>query len=212
MLRLRGGIAGSGSHPASKTFTYKDAATKSCISKEGVNTSIHSSTAKYLSPFIVDKSDKVPKMEIKNTEVNRLFRTCKSKAIIYWFNGFWPWLEDLDQWIHTNWTTNCEYYLCSKGFFYCPVLFSCKLQAHFFMKGCGFGEGLDFLLPHGFHDSICPRWLFQKCQYGFGFQIFWSCIRAKQNAPYSSESSRAFFTKISIWSVQIAILEDTTQF
>lgn len=147
MLRLRGGIAGSGSHPASKTFTYKDAATKSCISKEGVNTSIHSSTAKYLSPFIVDKSDKVPKMEIKNTEVNRLFRTCKSKAIIYWFNGFWPWLEDLDQWIHTNWTTNCEYYLCSKGFFIVQFFSRANYKRIFLWRVVVLGKGWTFYYP-----------------------------------------------------------------
>lgn len=90
---------------------------------------------------------KVPKMEIKNTEVNRLFRTCKSKAIIYWFNGFWPWLEDLDQWIHTNWTTNCEYYLCSKGFFIVQFFSRANYKRIFLWRVVVLGKGWTFYYP-----------------------------------------------------------------
>ena len=65
--------------------------------------------------YIVDKVDEAPKREIKNVEENRLLSTCKSKVVIYRINGLWPQMKEMDQWIHTHWSTNYDYYLCPEG-------------------------------------------------------------------------------------------------
>jgi len=68
-------------------------------------------------PYIVEKLDDIPALEVKITEVKNLINTLQTHAIICRFNGFWPRSLDLHNWIHTNWTTSCQVLLCSKGFF-----------------------------------------------------------------------------------------------
>ena len=69
------------------------------------------------SPYFVEKMESTLTLEIKNPQVTKLFSTLQSVAVICRFNGFWPRSFDLHQWVYTNWTTNCQILLCSKGFF-----------------------------------------------------------------------------------------------
>lgn len=50
-------------------------------------------------------------------EVTSLHSDLSKTAVICRFNGFWPKLDALHQWIYTTWTTNYEMYLCPKGYF-----------------------------------------------------------------------------------------------
>lgn len=68
-------------------------------------------------PYIVEKLDVIPSLEVKNNEVTKLFNTLQTHALICRFNGFWPRSFDIHNWIYTQWTTNCQILLCSKGFF-----------------------------------------------------------------------------------------------
>lgn len=58
-----------------------------------------------------------PTFEVDLPRVYTLFSSLLSKAIICRFNVFWPKLDALHQWVFSTWTTNCDIYLCSKGFF-----------------------------------------------------------------------------------------------
>jgi len=104
MYRLRGGSKGTG--PSS----YKDAARSKGPQTEATPTV-------QPSPYIVEKLESTPILEIKNDQVKGLFRSLQAEAVICRFNGFWPKSQDLHAWIYQNWTTNCQILLCSKGFF-----------------------------------------------------------------------------------------------
>jgi len=75
------------------------------------------STSSQPSPYIVEKLDSSPILEIKHPQVKQLFSTLQSHAVICRFNGFWPRYFELHQWVYSNWTTNSQILLCSKGFF-----------------------------------------------------------------------------------------------
>jgi len=68
-------------------------------------------------PYIVEKLDDIPALEVKNTEVKNLFNTLQTHALVCRFNGYWPRSFDLHNWISSNWTKSCQVLLCSKGFF-----------------------------------------------------------------------------------------------
>lgn len=69
------------------------------------------------SPYLVENTEKAPYLLIKFPEVSGIFNVLQARAIICWFNGFWPKYEELHQWIYLNWTKNCDIYLCMKGIF-----------------------------------------------------------------------------------------------
>jgi len=69
------------------------------------------------SPYIVEKLDTIPSLEVKNSQVKKLFSQLQTHAIICRFNGYWPRSFDLHEWVYTNWTVKCQLLLCSKGFF-----------------------------------------------------------------------------------------------
>jgi len=115
LFRLRGGAEGKqrGSIPTHKgagPSSYKDAARP-----KGPQTEVISNVLP--SPYIVEKLESTPVLEIKNDQVKGLFKTLQAKAVICRFNGFWPKSHDLHCWIFQNWTTNCQILLCTKGFF-----------------------------------------------------------------------------------------------
>lgn len=68
-------------------------------------------------PYIVEQMNQVPTLTINLPKVNEIYSEIYTKAIICRFNGFWPKLENLHLWIFFTWTENCEFHLCSKGFF-----------------------------------------------------------------------------------------------
>lgn len=61
--------------------------------------------------------EKVLDMTINLTKVSGIFTTFKYIALICRFNGFWPKLQDLNQYFFTILTNNYDIYLCSEGFF-----------------------------------------------------------------------------------------------
>ena len=101
MNRLRRGTGPS---------SYKDAARSKGPQTEATSTV-------QPSPYIVEKLESTPVLEIKNEQVKGIFSSLQAEAVICRFNGFWPKSHDLHAWIFQNWTTNCHILLCSKGFF-----------------------------------------------------------------------------------------------
>ena len=87
LYRLRGGsVANRGTAGPS---SYKDAAR----SKGPQPTAAPPSSQP--KPYIVEKLDVIPSLEVKNTEVTQLFSTLQTHALICRFNGFWPRSFDL---------------------------------------------------------------------------------------------------------------------
>jgi len=108
-LRLRGGAAGESS--SDKAFSYKDA----------VHAKKPEKTAPPVQappkPFLVDKSEEVPSIEISYSELADDTQKFAERAIICRFNGLWPRSKDLYDWIKENWTHSCKIYFCVKGYF-----------------------------------------------------------------------------------------------
>jgi len=120
VYRLRGGS--SGNRGTAGPSSYKDAArSKGTQSYKDASRTKGPQTEATLvdqpSPYIVEKLESTPVLEIKNEQVKGLFRSLQAKAVICRFNGFWPKSHDLHAWIYQNWTSNCQILLCSKGFF-----------------------------------------------------------------------------------------------
>ena len=84
MYRLRGGTVEN--RGTTGPSSYKDAAR----SKGSQSTAAPPSK-----PYIVEKLDAIPSLEIKNTEVTQLFSSLQTHALICRFNGFWPRSFDL---------------------------------------------------------------------------------------------------------------------
>jgi len=68
-------------------------------------------------PYIVEQLNHTPEYNIDILEIEEHCTIYEIQAIIYRFNCFWPKPVDLFHWISTNWTTQCEINLYSKGFF-----------------------------------------------------------------------------------------------
>jgi len=129
LLRLRGGAVGNqrGPNPLNKgagntknrgtagPSSYKDAA-RTPSQPKGPHASADPLPTQP-GPYIVEKLDDIPALEVKISEVKNLFNTLQTHALVCRFNGFWPRSIDLHNWIHSNWTTSCQVLLCSKGFF-----------------------------------------------------------------------------------------------
>jgi len=116
MYRLRGGT--DRTRGTAGPSSYKEAARP----KGPKTTTFTPSTTVPMStdqprPYIVEKLDEIPSLEVKNPEVKKLFSTLQTHALICRFNGYWPRSYDLHNWIYTNWTIDCQILLCSKGFF-----------------------------------------------------------------------------------------------
>ena len=67
--------------------------------------------------YIVDKSEEVPTLEIKQPEVFQNILQLKEQTLICRFNGLWPKTKDLIAWNNTIWLDESQVLLCSKGFF-----------------------------------------------------------------------------------------------
>lgn len=68
-------------------------------------------------PYIVELQEQTPALKINNTATEEHTKTYEAQALICRFNCFWPKPMDLFHWIFTQWSLQCEIYLCSKGFF-----------------------------------------------------------------------------------------------
>jgi len=116
MYRMRGGT--DRNRGTAGPSSYKDAARPKGPKTSAFppSTSVPMSTAQPR-PYIVERLDEIPSLEVKNPEVKELFSTLQTHALICRFNGYWPRSYDLHKWIYTNWTIDCQILLCSKGFF-----------------------------------------------------------------------------------------------
>lgn len=96
MYRLRGGKFGN--RGTTGPSSYKDAARS-----KGPQASA-APPSQQPKPYIVEKLDDIPSLEVKNTKVTKLFSTLQTHALICRFNGFWPrsyrflnpWFPDFD--------------------------------------------------------------------------------------------------------------------
>ena len=155
--RWHGGVVGAGASSSSKS--YKQAAR----SKVLPNT-VKSANDPF--PYIVEKLEEFPTLEVRNPEVTQLFCTFESTAVICIFNGLWPFSKGLNIWIYSNWTEKCEILLCSKGYF--TICFSFEEEYNkTFEEGPWFwGRAGLFITPwfQGFHPnsmrvSKMPVWV-----------------------------------------------------
>lgn len=109
-LRLRGGSSGTSSK---NTGSFRDAV-KGKEEKRGRKAA---PTSELPWPYIVEQKPESPTLQVSIPEVINLYTDLSNTAVICRFNGFWPKSDALHQWIYTTWTSNCEIYLCPKGFF-----------------------------------------------------------------------------------------------
>lgn len=108
-MRLRGGSFGSSSKG---TSSFKDV-----VKGKGEATNKPTPTQDLPSPYIVDQRKQTPVLIIDLAQVNNFHANFSSLAVICRFNGFWPKIDALRQWIFSTWSTNCDIHLCFKGFF-----------------------------------------------------------------------------------------------
>ena len=65
----------------------------------------------------MEQAEQSPCVEFQDSTIQELHGMYSEKTIICRFNGLWPKTKLLYQWIHNNWTKDCDISLCSKGFF-----------------------------------------------------------------------------------------------
>jgi len=105
-LRLRGGAAGQSS--SAPPYSYKAAVCSEIPS---------SPEPPKPKPFLVDKLEEVPSVEISVPDLVDNTQKFAETTIICRFNGLWPRSKDLYDWINDNWTHRCKVYFCEKGYF-----------------------------------------------------------------------------------------------
>jgi len=106
-MRLQGGAKDAGTSLKSKG-SFKEA-----VKGKGKNpTVVSESPGKY----IVDQMPESPSIYIEIPEVKNIYSDLQKNAVICRFNGFWPRIDALYQWIHSVWTKKCQIYLYPKGF------------------------------------------------------------------------------------------------
>lgn len=105
-LRLRGRAAGQSS--SAPPFSYKAAV------RPEIPCSPEAPKPK---PFLVDKLEEVPSVELSHPGLADNPQKFAERAIICRFNGLWPRSKDLYDWIYDNWTHHCKVSFCSKGYF-----------------------------------------------------------------------------------------------
>ena len=110
---LRGGSFGQTS--SAPSFSYKDAARKKTGQPQDSSKAAQLNGVPKL--FLVDKSEDIPSISLSHSGVENRFQIFSESALICRFNGLWPRIADLYQWVHSSWTKKCKIFLCSKGFF-----------------------------------------------------------------------------------------------
>ena len=93
-FRLRGGSIGQTS--VAPSFSYKDAVRKDAAQPQSVK------PAEAPKPFLVDKMEDTPSIEISHPSLDDQYQTFADTTIICRFNGLWPHTADLYQWLHSN--------------------------------------------------------------------------------------------------------------
>lgn len=102
---------GSGGKPSSSwTFSYKYVIHAQTLPKEN-----QTQMAPWL--LLVEKSEEVPSLEISHSNMEDLHKAYLEATLIFWFNGFWLWMNDLYQWIHMEWTKGRKVIFFLRGFF-----------------------------------------------------------------------------------------------
>ena len=113
----------------------------------------------------MEQAEQSPCVELQDPTIQDLHGMYSKKSIIYRFNGLWPKTKLLYQWIHNNWTKDCDISLCSKGFFI--VLFDNLADYKKYLRmDRGFGEGQGALLLPGLKISTLLMHRLQLPQFG----------------------------------------------
>ena len=91
-------------------------------------------------------------MEVTHLEVNGFLHKNKELHMIYHFNGIWPCIVDLFQWINSKWAKDAKVFMCSIGFF--KVVFpNVEEYLNFFTNGPQFlQENVGLLCTPQFLD------------------------------------------------------------
>lgn len=123
-LRLRGGASnnnnnpdragGSGTGPGKKPGNISF---KNVLQGKNTEGAALNQAGMDARPYIVEQLEHTPEYHIDTPEVDEQRTIYERQAIICRFNCYWPKPAELFIWIYTNWTTNCEVHLFSKGFF-----------------------------------------------------------------------------------------------
>ena len=92
-LWLRGGAIGQRS--STQAFSYKDVVHAQPIKKVA-------QPSKAPKPFWVDKLEDVPYVEISHPALENQFQIYAESSIIYRFNGLWPHMTNIYQWVHSS--------------------------------------------------------------------------------------------------------------
>ena len=92
-LRLQGGAVGQSS--SALAFSYKDV-----VHAQKPKSSAPPAQAP--KPFLVDKLEETPSIEIMHPTMDRQFQMFAEYGIICRFNGLWLRTKDLYQWIHSR--------------------------------------------------------------------------------------------------------------
>jgi len=108
-LRLRGGSTGTSSK---NTGSFRDAVK----GKEKMKNKA-APPSELPGPYIVEQKTESPTLQVTMPEVTSLHTDLSNNVVICRFNGFWPKSDALHQWIFSTWTSNCEIFVCPKGFF-----------------------------------------------------------------------------------------------
>lgn len=95
-FRLRGGSFRQTS--SAPSFSYKDAVHKDAAHSQPSSTVGHPFEAP--KPFLVDKSEKIPPIDLSHPGIDDRYQCFAESALICRFNGLWPRTSDLYQWIH----------------------------------------------------------------------------------------------------------------
>ncbi len=170
--RLKGGAVGQSSSAAA--FSYKDVVHAQSSKKTAP-------PAQAPKPFLVEKLEGTPSIEIMHPTLDEQIQNYAEHAIICRFNGLWPCIANLYQWIHSNWTNNCNVLLCSKSFFIVVLAFSEDYQKALTEGPWFWGSAGLFLTPWfpDFDPSIAiisklPIWvrLLNLLEYLWHFVVF----------------------------------------
>lgn len=110
--RLRGG-APSFTPPTS----YKQAVKIGFAASSGSKDKVPGAKVLSGSAFIVEQSTEPPTAEAEDPHICAYASSYEQRALICRFNGFWPPVSALRDWISKTWAPDLELFLCSKGFF-----------------------------------------------------------------------------------------------
>jgi hypothetical protein len=69
------------------------------------------------STFIVDQSIEPPTVDVEYPHIYRSYFIYREKSFISRFNGLWPSVSVLREWVNKTWSPGHDFLFCTKRFF-----------------------------------------------------------------------------------------------